>query len=197
MSAITQQNMVTHIIDKVVNDYVSRNQMFTVYQIWKDSSYLAKTSINYNSVRNRVEGTPIPGWSRRTGDHLTNLDDTIGKVGEAPQIYHHISMDISKYDKNFRLYQSNTIATKPTALTPLVLPITMEITKKVIDTPSGLFRFNVWLDGKLVPCNLRQVRGIGGKFVKNNPYEGRGVLDNGSEVMVRQDNDGKLYAVEN
>jgi hypothetical protein len=31
--------------------------------------------------------------------------------------------------------------------------------------------------------------------VKNNAYEAYGVLDNGDQVVIKQDNEGKLYAL--
>lgn len=184
MSVATQKQMLSHVVRKTVFEYVRLNQMFTVYQIWKDASFISKTTLDYDLVRNVVESmindnlSNIPGWCRTVGSNF-KLDNTVGKVGSAPQIYHPVQMSISNYDPNFTLNNSVKI-THPV---------------KTEKNVSGLFKFNVWFHGKLVPCNLRNPRGNGGKFIKNKPYEGHGVLDSGVPVLIKQDQDGKLYAL--
>lgn len=200
MSVVTQEQMQSTIVKNVINEYIRRNQMFTVYQIWKDASTLNGSTLNYDSVRTYVENymNLILHWGRIVGHHLTKLDNRVGQSGSPPQIYHPLGDNVFNYDPSFRLYGSTKSSAKP-VVSKNVQPVSVvnvNVTEKQRKSgPSGLFRFNVWLDGKLVSCNLRQVRGAGGKFVKNNDYEGYGVLDDGSSVVVKQDNEGKLYAI--
>lgn len=207
MSTITQSRMQEAVVDNVISEYVKRNQMFTVYQIWKDTSFLNGSSVDYNMVRNIVESRfnygNYPQWTRTVGDHLRKLDNTVGKVGEPPQIYHLVGSNVKNYDPNFRMYNVTVPAKKVDPVTINVAPPVVSINipakpqKKPVasNKPSGLFRFNVWVNGQLLPCNLRQVKGEGGKFVKNQAYQGYGVLDDGSPVIVKQDKEGKLYAI--
>jgi hypothetical protein len=210
-TAITKLKLIHTLIDNVVAEYVKRGQMYTVYQIWKDASYLNVSALKYDEVRNRVESNIPSGWKQTQGHHLANLDNTVGRVGDAPQIYHPVAKSIKNYDPDFRLYPSLvSVASHPVKVAsilpvnPPAVPTTISMPrtgytpqKKVFvdQTFNGLFRFNVWLNGNLVPCNLRQIRGNAGKFVKNNAYEAYGVLDNGDQVVIKQDNEGKLYAL--
>lgn len=202
MSVVTQEQMQSTIVKNVVNEYIMRNQMFTVYQIWKDASTLNKSDLHYDTVRTYVEHYMglILHWGRVVGYHLTKLDNSVGQSGTYPQIYHPLGDNVLNYDPSFRLYNSTVSAKRPVVKQVAVQPVSVvniNVTEKQRkSSPSGLFRFNVWLNGKLVSCNLRQVRGAGGKFVKNNDYEGYGVLDDGSSVVVKQDNEGKLYAIQ-
>lgn len=197
MSVLTVQKMHDKIVENVVDEYIKRSQMFTVYQIWEDASFLSGSRLDYNNVRRIVESkindgfSFYAGWTRNVGRHLTKLDNTVGNIGAAPQIYHPVGASINNYDPHFRLHKTRTNVKK------VVANVQQQPQKKVVSSnkTGGLFRFNVWLNGQLVPCSLRQVRGSGGKFIKNRDYEGYGVLNDGSQVIVKQDNEGKLYAV--
>lgn len=191
MATFTQQDMLKYVVEHVIDEYVKKKQMFTVYQIWEDSGVVNGGKLNYDFVRSVVEskindcGSKIIGWTRAV-HNIKNPNNTVGKAGESPQIYHPIGAHIKMYDPDFRLH--NAIVGKGGAV----------FTKKPISKEvklSGLFKFKVWHNGKLVPCSFHQIRGAGGKFVKNPDYQGYGILDNGSAVTIYQDNEGKLYAV--
>ena len=201
MSVITQKNMYDAVVSRVMALYIAGKQMFTVYQIWKDTNNLSQGKLPYDYVRHVVEsqindnGSKVLGWTRSLGYHLTNLDNNVGRVGSAPQIYHPVGADITQYDPSFRLYSSSANTQKTVSPNPVSNIVPGWKNKKKIVKTNGLFVFNVWLNGKLVPCNLRNPRGAGGKFLPSNPFEGHGVLNDGTSVLVKQDHEGKLYAV--
>lgn len=199
----TQQGAIEHAIRNTISLYINKNQMFTVYQIWSDTQAIVKSRIDYNFVRKIVESiinddhSLLSEWTRTVGNHLRNLDNRVGKVGEAPQIYHRIDQDVEDYDPNFRLRGQKTVNTKPAKAVveqPTSHPRGL-IVESPIKTKKGLFKFKVWANGSLVNCSLVNPRGQGGKFLSNSDYEGHGILDNGVPVLVRQDNEGKLYAI--
>jgi hypothetical protein len=217
-------------VEKTVDFYVDLDQAFTVYQIWCDTKVREGMDVDYDYVRGDVENlindhqSSISGWTRTVGNHLLdgNLDRKVGKVGEAPQIYHPVGYDITKYDPSFRLYnQHTTPAQSPTHnvvfsfdknsslnkrkdLGPVVFikppvydnyPSVQQQLANKNRGKAGLFQFKVWHDGKLVDCNLLHERNPKGHFVKANPGEAVGYLADGSKVKVQQDADAKLYAV--
>lgn len=191
MSVINKSRMLELIVEYVICEYINRNQMFTVYQIWHDSSFFGISGLNYDMVRTIVENnindnySKYPGWSRSIGNHLKKLDNSTGRVGHPPQIYHPVGADIKKYDPDFRLCVVTYNRTGSV--------IASSLPKKKTNN-KGFCKFNVWLNGSLVSCNLTNPRGSGGKFLSNIDGESHGVLDNGQQVLIRQDNEGKLYA---
>jgi len=100
-------NRVTELTaETVVRDYVAANQMFTVYNVYQETNRRLKAVVPYALVRHAVESlitdgfTAIAGWTRTVGHHLTDLDGSVGKKGQAPQIYHPVGADIKKYTPN-------------------------------------------------------------------------------------------------
>lgn len=193
---------VEHAVRNIVSLYVTQGKMFTVYQIWCDAQAAGKGVLDYNEVRRVIESiindnySTLSGWTRTVGNHLRNLDNNVGKAGEAPQIYHRVNDNILNYDPNFRIYNATVVSTPNTQYnrTGLIVASPISKPKKKKSNKKGLFKFKVWLNGGLVNCNFVNPRGQGGKFVSNQDYEGYGVLDNGQPVLVRQDHQGKLYA---
>lgn len=190
------------IVDTVIRDYIKKNQMFTVYQIWFDASDINKSTLNYDAVRSQVEHlindsySQVNGWTRSIGYHLGGLNNKVGNVGAPPQIYHPVGADITQYDPTFRLNNNNKVKIVKAVSSVVKYPRGVLITTPPSQRKTkGLFKFKVWVNGVLENCSFVNRRGNGGKFVSSPDYEGYGVLDNGLNVVVRQDNDGKLYAV--
>lgn len=186
-----------HAVRNIISLYVSKGQMFTVYQIWSDAQEFVKDILDYDTVRQVVEsiindgGSQIPRWTRSLGNHLRKLDNSTGRVGQAPQIYHPVGADIRNYDPNFRFKQVQSVTVVTHNRTGLVVASPLPKQKA---NRKGFCKFKVWANGSLVDCSLTNPRGNGGKFLPNVDGESHGVLDNGQPVLVRQDNEGKLYA---
>ena len=187
-----------HAVVAVVDAFIKNRQMFTVYDVYKILQSNGSHTVSYDQARTEVESlindnVYYKGYTRTVGDHIPSsmLNKSLGQRGAAPQVYHH-SKD------NYRNYQiqPNKIACPPLNFTPaLPQPSPVVLTKVATANNKGLFKFDVWVNGKLRPCNFVQVRGSKGKFVPNQPYHAAGVLDDGTSVEVRQDSDGKLYVV--
>lgn len=157
---------------KVVNEFINNEEMFTVHNVKNILRMrFPNENISHDDVRNVVEqlysGLYLAHFEyyRDIGYHLP--------LNPPPQIYFNPNKhNINDFKVSSARNLQKTLVSK---------------------NQKGLYKFNVWLNGKLVPCKFVQKRGSKGLFVENNDFEGYGLLEDGRRGVVRQDSDGKLY----